>query len=144
MGSERAIRTTIVFVLLSSFLLSCDDKKTDTGTLVEKEERIDSVKQFLKNDVAHKIDLLCLKYDSCSEKFNREITDYILDHDFIVKTMKGVDDPSAPQDHSKLLYGKVDMARLKSISEKNNVPLKTLASLIYDYEIWSEAENHGE
>jgi len=36
---------------------------------------------------------------------------------------------------------KLDIDKLKLISARHNVPIKTLANLLYDYEIWDSINN---
>ena len=121
------------------FLLfcTCSGNNKDVQESKEKTEWAKVIEGSIENTIRYKIDLLCLKYDISSESVKQELVNYIKSQDSMFQAMeKGKQIDQETILRLLMQREKLDIDKLKLISARHNVPIKTLANLLYDYEIW--------
>jgi len=142
-------KTRWCFIFGIFFLLLCACSGNN------KEQEVDLAKVMegrIENSIRYKIDLLCLKYDISSESIKQELVNFIKSQDLMLQTAaKGKQSQNNKEeevDYTKetilrllMQREELDIDKLKLMSAKHNVPGKTLANLLYDYEIWDSIES---
>lgn len=142
------MRTAIILVLCFFFFFSCSESDRDN----RKKEQLAkmslalSIEEVIERAIKYKIELLSLKYNIPSENFKQEFIAYIKSHDSSIRMGEALEQNQKDTDNLLEIimeFGKLDVDKLTTISERHNIPMNTIACILYDYEIWKSVENCG-
>ena len=109
-----------------------------------REKRIDPVHagqqlsmmiEMTESRIKYKVDLLSLKYEIPSSTVGKALLAYLKSYELVFMMLEAKDrgEKLDPVSH---LTKRLEIDKLVLISDQHGIPLKTLASIIYDYEIW--------
>ena len=136
-------------IIVGSFLsFSCSSENDQKKSSYSKNEATDIIKKSIKENIRYKISLICLKYNTSNEQFVDEMVQVIAKKDLLYNfdTYSEEQKKDMVSIESLLIkkYDHFDKNELAQISQKFNVSISTIASIIYDYELWEAALSSSE
>lgn len=135
----------MLVLMLSIQVISCAKKKEKA---ISDEDMFINLKAGLENSIKYKITLLCLKYEISSGDLKQDLIDLFVNQSPIIQLFenginKGKKEEITISTIMKSInksYKLVALKKLNVLCEKYHVTIKTLSSLIYDYEVWEKIE----
>lgn len=144
--SLAAVRFLLVGVLCVSCASCTFGSNEQTPEYAEKREaKIQQLKEQIRDKERYAVRLVCLKNEITSDALIEELLAIVLRTNIVYNLNEMKDEGKAPRTISDAIlssiYAPTDDQELKSLAKKYNVPVSKLASVIYDYEIWTNSEN---
>lgn len=143
----------IPLLFASLLFVSCEDttwiwdsaekKAAKKAKFSEKVEFTDVWKEMMEKDLKYKFYLLSIKYDISSDSFVQNMSDYAMRYDKQYQIIEYMNNNDSKSDDFVSLLKKeklIDIDELNLMSKVHGIPLKTIASIIYDYSIWEASE----
>lgn len=126
----------LILVTSLSFLVMCS---AEPELADEEKDYHDFIQAHIEANIKYKVDLLSLKHGIDSEGAKNDLVLFFQKQKWSVT--EDIDDIEKMDFLLKLLAPKeLDIDEITRISETHNIPISSLAKLIYDYEIWQGAE----
>jgi len=150
--SCKKSNTFLIFaslIIVGSFLsFSCSSENDQKKSSYSKKETTDIIKKSIKGNIRYKISLICLKYNISNEQFIDEMVQVFAKGNLLYNFDTYSEEQKRDLVSMESLLSKrnehLDINELAQIGKKFDVSISTIASIIYDYELWEAALSNCE